>query len=637
MKYDFQEQAKKIWSMYQKGLDYQNISGLSTKIPQCVDFYEGRQWPKATEKTKSMPRPIINVTRMIVRNKKAGILSNKTAFVYNCSDPQKAKQFNYFGNYITKELGQEKLDRSAVQDGAVKGTYIYHYYWDGDAVGKLGNLPGGVRCEIIDPLNIFVSNPNNDNEQAQEWIIIRSRVNKDTIEKMCDSGVDKSLIVSDDNESKYGEKEQDEHNICTLLTRYFRQNGEVYYEKAIHSTIIVKPRPLHPNIKDAYKKITGDDVPNEEGFETKSVDNRKVAYLYPIAIGPYEKKDKSIFGIGEVEGIIPNQKSINANLGLQLLNVQNVWGGKYIVSPTALRGQKITNDPGQVLVDYSSTMGGIKKITEQVYNDVPLKILEETMNATRVVTGATEVMTGETIGANTSGAAILQLQSQALKPIEELQQAFWDTKAKCGKILEMFYKLYYENTTFSYSERNLDGTTTENIATFNGSDYIDTDFDVTVEVIGGAKGSEVSLVNALDGLLQQKQIDLITYFELYPQNALPNKTEILDALKQREQSQIMQLSQQNAQYETELKNAAALFEKERETIQNAINILKENENLQKMIVDLRTEYANKIGQANQMISQSNSRLNETYNDARELAKELYYATNSKQNNEEQEI
>ena len=636
-KYNYIEQASNIWKMYENGIDYQNRSGLSKTIPQCVKFYEGKQWADATENTKNFPRPVVNLTKMICRNKKAGILSNDTAIIYACDDASVAKKFTDFGTYITKELNQKKLDRKAINDGCVKGTYVYHYYWDSNAIGKRGNLPGGVRCEIIDPLNIFFANPNNDEEQSQEWIIIRSRLRLKTVKAMADKGVKQELIVGDNNESKYGEKEQDDSTLVTVLTRYFRQDGEVYFEKSTHKTVINKPRPLHPNI-NAVLKTLNEDNPNEQGFEYEEIDYTPIAHLYPVAVGQYETRDKSIFGIGEVEGIIPNQKAINSNLGLQLLNIQDVWGGKYVVLPTALRGQKITNNPGQVLVDYSGTGGGIKKITEQVYNDVPLKVLDTTSSLTRVVTGATEVMTGETIGANTSGAAILQLQSQALKPIEELQQAFWDTKVKCGRILEMFYKLYYQDVDYYYEETgvgaNGETETTRYADKFNGSEYLGVDFDVSVEVVAGAKGSEVSLVNALDNLLQQKQIDITTYFELYPHNALPNKSQIVAALQQREQAEVMQLQAQLQQSQQQLQNAASIFEQEKTTIQNALNAIKENENLKKTIIDLRSEFTNKITQANQQIQLGNARNQELFGDATELARELNLATQHRNNQEQ---
>lgn len=638
-KYNLIENANKIWEMYRKGVEYQTRTGLSTKIPECVRFYEGDQWPKETDRTKTFPRPIINVTRMICRNKKAGILSNETSIIYSCEDIEKSKKFTNFSTFITKELNQKKLDRIAIEDGCVKGTYIYHYYWDANAVGRKGNVPGGVRGEIIDPLNIFFENPTNEDEQSQKWIIIRSRLSVDTVKEMCDSGVDKQLIKSDENESRYNEKEQDESNRCTVLTRYFKVNGEVYFEKAIKGTVIVKPRPLHPDFEKAMRELLKDDTANEEGYEQENKDyTTSVANLYPIAVGVYESKDKSIFGIGEVEGIIPNQKAINLNLGLQLLNIQNVWGGKYIVHPTALRGQRITNEPGQIIVDYSGTGAGIRKITENAYNDVPLKVLDTTMSATRIVTGATEVMTGETIGANTSGAAILQLQSQALKPIEELQQSFWDTKVKIGRILEMFYKLYYEDVEYTYKvinevsdvKVNDNGRPLERyeIDRFNGVDFVNTSFDVSVEVIAGAKGTEVSLVQSLDNLLQQGQIDIATYFELYPHNALPNKNEILEAVRNKQSSELVQLQEVVKTQQEQINTFASAINEVKPTIQNALSAIKENEQLKQLVINLQNEYNNKIKMANQQIEVGNIKYQETYNDARELARELNIATSN---------
>lgn len=638
MSEEYVERAKTIWDMYEKGIEYQRMSKLSKTIPMCVKFYEGDQWPAPTERTKTLPRPVINITKMIVRNKKAGILSQKTQFVYSCNDLDKAKEFNNFSNYICKEMNHDKLDRKAVDDGAIKGTYIYHYYWDSDAVGKHGNLPGGVRCELIDPLCFIPENPTNDDEQAQKWIIIRTRLSLETVKSMCDKGVDTSLIGADDNESPYKEEEQDKENKVTVLTRYFRKDGVVYFEKATRSTIIVSARPLHPDLKTASK--TFEDEANEEGYELQEEERtNSVAHLYPIAVGSYDKRDKSIFGIGEVEGIIPNQKAINFNFAIQLYNVQNVWGTKYVALPNALRGQKITNDPGQLLIDYSGTGNGIKKMAEQMTNDVPIKVSDTLMGATRVVTGATEVMTGETIGANTSGAAILQLQSQALKPIEELQQSFWNTQVKCGKILEMFFKLFYEDTTYYYKEKDDNGVESKERtkATFNGSKFIDTDFEVSVEVIAGTKGSEVSLVNALDNLLQQKQIDLKTYFELYPHNALPNKSQILADIQKREQADVFRLQAQVQEQQMQLQNAAALFNKEKETIRNALNAIKENENLKKTIIDLqsgfktlREEFTAKINQANEQIQLGNAKYKEVYGDATELARELQASTKNNQ-------
>ena len=62
-------QTTKSYRLYKEALENQAMTGLREKIPECVDFYEGRQWPRATESTKNLPRPVVNIVKMICRAK----------------------------------------------------------------------------------------------------------------------------------------------------------------------------------------------------------------------------------------------------------------------------------------------------------------------------------------------------------------------------------------------------------------------------------------------------------------------------------------------------------------------------------------------------------------------------------------
>ena len=427
---DTSTEITSLWQDYQNGLAYQNTSGLAKSLPTFVDFYEGKQWAKPTKNTKNLPRPVVNIVKMICRNKKSSILATPVKIVYKAEDEMAdVEKFNNFAAYIQKEIGQESLDKRAIGDGVVKGSYFYHYYWDSEAKGKDGIKEGGLRCEIIDPLNIFFSNPTELDEQKQKWILIASREDLESVRAKCDEDVDPDEIAADEADNKYGAVEQEGNKLCTVLTRYFRKDGEVYCEKATRTVVINKPFPLAPDIEAAAKELgLEEDAPNNslpDNGEDEPLTHEGVrASLYPIVVGNYEKREKSIYGLGEVEGIIPNQKSINFNLAMSLLNAQEVAWGKYIVLPNALGSQVINNEPGQVLTDYSQTGNGIRKMTEQAMQSQPLQLIDTLTQLTRVVTGSSEVMTGETLGASMSGAAIAQLQSQAQQPIEELRIRF---------------------------------------------------------------------------------------------------------------------------------------------------------------------------------------------------------------------
>lgn len=457
-KFDKDTETTEPWDLYQDGLAYQASTKLSTNLPKFVKFYEGDQWAAPTKNTKNLPRPVVNIIKMICRSKKSAILATPVKIIYRAEDDMAdVEKFNNFAEYIQKEIGQEALDKKGINDGVIKGSYFYHYYWDSEAKGKNGVREGGLRCEMIDPLNIFFANPTEIDEQKQAWILIASREDVESVKAKADKDTDKDLIAADETDNKYGTIEQKNNKLCTVLTRYFRQNGEVYCEKATKSVVVNKPFALTPDIQAAAQELgIKEDAPNNslpDNHEEQSlIPNTAKAYLYPIVVGNYEIREDSIYGLGEVEGIIPNQKAINFNLAMSLLNAQEVAWGKYIVTPGALKGQTINNEPGQVLTDYTGTGQGIKKMTEQVMQTQPLQLVDSLMQMTRNVTGANEVMSGEVLGANMSGAAIAQLQSQAQQPIEELKDAFWLTKEKQGRVLAQFFKLYYSQKEFSYTK-----------------------------------------------------------------------------------------------------------------------------------------------------------------------------------------
>lgn len=632
-------ETTELWDCYQNGLNYQSSCGLSKNLPKFVKFYEGDQWAAPTRNTKNLPRPVVNIIKMICRNKKSSILATPVKIVFRAEDEMAdVEKFNRFAEYIQKEIGQESLDKKAIDDGVKKGSYFYHYYWDSEAKGKNGVQEGGLRCEIIDPLRIFFSNPTELDEQKQKWILIASREDVESVRAKCDSDVDKELISSDEPDDKYGTVEQEGNKLVTVLTRYFRKDGEVYCEKATRSVVVNKPFPITPNLMEAKKQlgIVEEDAPNnslpdndDEGEKLAPTGTK--AYLYPIVVGNYEIRENSIYGLGEVEGLIPNQKSINFNLAMALLNAQEVAWGKYIVHPKALRGQTINNEPGQVLTDYSETGSGIRKMTEQTIQTAPLQLIDTMTQLTRVVTGSTEVMTGETIGAGMSGAAIAQLQAQAQQPVEELKDTFWLVKEKQGKILAQFFKLYYQEKEFSYTTEEDIIDNVGNVITPNGTqmsdifsseEYEGVDFSVVVEATAGTKASAAGDINALDVLFSKGAISIKTYLKAYPEDALSNRSEILKGIEEDEQGQVAQLQAQVQQLTSQVAQSAEIITKYKEVVDDTLSIVQENIRLKTQLASLYAESKSKIEEANRQIQLGNQKIAETTEDATAFANEL---------------
>ena len=515
-----------LWKMFRRGREYQSAKGLSRTLPMCVRFYEGDQWAPPTKNTRNLPRPVVNFTKMICRSKKSAILSTPQRIVYHSYDGSvDTERLNRFAEYIRCEMGQDELDRRGIDCAVKKGTYVYHYYWDSHARGLRGRASGALRGELLEPLNVFFADPGEKDEQKQAWILIATRESVDAVKKMCKTQSDRDAVVSDCEEDPYGNTEGREDNLVTVLTRYFRLNGEVYAERATRSVLLGDPFPITPDPARVRSCLDGDDpalTGLPERKEGSGAESEVRASLYPIVVGQYEEREGSIYGLGEVEGIIPNQRAVNFNLAMMLLSAQENGWGKYVVQKDALRGQVITNEPGQVLTDHTPGGGGIRRLSDHALPAAPMQIVEVLTQLTRTVAGASEVMTGEVLSSGMSGAAIAQLQSQALQPVEELRRAFCRVKEKQGLVLAQFFKLYYTDTPYPARDGQYD--------IFDSYPYRDAELEVSVEAVGGTNASAAGDINALDVALKNGAISLSTYFELYPKDALSNRREIIEAI-----------------------------------------------------------------------------------------------------------
>ena len=539
-----EELAKKIWNDWQKGLEYQKKLNLKETCEKCVDFFEGRQWPQATERTKNMPRPVINIIKFIVNGKKANILSSKISMVYkpliyNQNEGQIATEgassFTSFANHIKKEIKQEDLDNQAILDGLKKGTYIYHYFWDREKKTGMAKFDGGLNGQIIDCLSIVFANPKQKDEQKQKWIIIQSRENVQTLKDIAKkNGITKTelelITADDDTEKNYDGEEQDGEEYATVLTRYFRKNGEVYYTKSTQNMMVQEETPLTPDAAKVKLQLDEEGKTNEDKEEVdvdKPEQTNFKMTLYPIIVDSYEEREKSIYGIGEVEQLIPTQKAINFNYAMMQMASQNMGFPKVLVRPNALQGKQITNTPGEVLTDHSPQFDGLRYLNPPAFSNTPLTVSDKLLEMTRTVTGATEVANGEVLGKNMSGSAIVALQTQAKVPIEDMQKRFWRTHEKIARVWEQFFKAYYRFD-IPYVVEN-DNKQTVNI--FNGSMYQNMDFETTIDVGAGSAYSESLSINLLEQALQRGDITFDDYIELYPDTAMPFKAQLKEIRK----------------------------------------------------------------------------------------------------------
>ena len=524
--------AGEIWKQYLDGVKYQQSMGFTTDFPKFISFKEGDQWAAVTENTKNLPRPVFNITEMFIRSKRAAVTNQGLSLVYTPLEvfddeetqaraEQGAKDFTDFAKIMWENLDQEELNNEFVDDAVTVGTGILHYYWNANKKG--GNQlkwNGDLQGEVLDPLNVFFANPHRKKVQDQEWIIIQDRMTvKEARDLARREGIAEELvrlIGADNNES--GEytaetKEVTENDKITVLLKYFKKDGVVYYSKSTSSLVIIDDRLLTPEVEGSTYKMG----------------------LYPIALMSCIRRKKCIYGLGYAQDVIAINKAVNQLKAMQLLNAIQCGNPALVTRPNAIR-QKITNQGGQIITDYSPNGDGIRYMQPPNFSTIFSQLGNEMFELARTTTGVTDVSTGETLGANMAASAIIALQNQAKTPIKELQNRYFSAIKEVGDIWLEFFKAYY-NMDRNMVVEDEEGKAENRI--FNGSNYADIDYKLKVEV-AVATDKETLAVSLLDAMRAREDINKEQYVELMPDAAMPFKADIKEIWKKEKQDVLVQ-------------------------------------------------------------------------------------------------
>lgn len=532
--------ADKIWRDYENALSYQRMMGFSEKYPEYEKFKNGDQWPAATERTRALPRPVFNIIRMFVSNKKSNVLSQNVKLIFSPCEVyddensiaaiEGAEDYTDFAANLWAELKQDTLNDYMVDDAVTFGTGILHYYWDNTVTGgEQTPYIGALRGEAIDPLNIFFANPQQTDVQKQEWIIVAGREDVIKLRKEAEANglpsKDIELIQGDKSTEATGydaaRKEQQGNEKTWVLTRYYRDStGGVCVCRSTQNVIITPGKSITPNTlterEERYYEALGEPI------------NRHIIKRYPIAIFPWYTAKKCIFGLGEVEGLIPNQKAINFNMAMMLLSVQdNAWP-KIVAKPGALK-QQITNKPGEILTDYYTSGDGVKYMQPPNFNYMSINLVDKVFDLSRTTSGVTEVTTGESLGANMAASAIIALQNQARVPIDNIQKRFYRCLRDVGLIWEEFFKTYY-NTPRSIAKEDVNGGIYSK--RFVGENYSNVEFSLKVDISASSTYSESLALTYLDKMYDKGDITADMYIELAPSSVVPYREKLKQLRRQ---------------------------------------------------------------------------------------------------------
>jgi hypothetical protein len=525
------EQASSVQKQYEDGLQYKKQMGFLDKWAESERFKAGQQWPAATEKTKSMPRPVVNMIKQIENHKVASVMNENIKMVFQAEEVaeegsteyEAADLFTRYADTTWEEVKQQDLNEEALESAANVGTGIWHYYFDAEQAG--GNklkYQGKVCGEIIDPVNFFPGNPQNRNVQQQPYNIITYRDLVENVRKLAkDSGISDEMVTlikpdSDTQDQAYdlAKKELSEKDKVTVITKYWKENGVIFFLK-VASGVIVKPK-TQTRLK-----------------------------LYPLIVMQWERRKRSIFGVGDTETLIPNQKALNLLIGMQILSTQLTGWPKVIVD-RAIVQQKITNTPGEVININSSgnpVGNAVSYLTPGNVSNNSFNLIDSILSKTKEVSGANESALGENVGSQLNASAIMMLQKASSVPLESIKRRFYQAMEDVGNVWADMWRVYY-NTDRMINVKNDDGEAQS--AVFNASDYANIDMHMKIDIGPSSSYSETLMMTSLDKLFDGQFITLEQYLKYVPQNVIPFKDRLLKDIQTQQEEQAM-MQQQQAQ------------------------------------------------------------------------------------------
>ncbi|MCE5227875.1 MAG: hypothetical protein LLG05_18705 [Porphyromonadaceae bacterium] len=512
-----------IYKEFQEDINYKTKMGFTSNWPENVRYKEGNQWAPPTERTKNMPRPVINQCDFICENKKSNILSQSVKIIYKPDEipgdeelsqkvEQAATDFTDAAENTWEDVLQDDLNEDVVDDALTIGTGIWYYFLDNTIKGGMfTKYVGKLQGESLDAMDVCFGNPQLKASQTQKqpYIIIRRRTETDQLkERAKKTGEDWEKIVSDaqgkDEMYDNAKQDLDKSYKTTSYVKLYKEQGQVYWTEITESAVVQKPRTLAP-----------EDIKREDGTIIKATPIE----IYPVEVLVFKTRKKCVFGRAILDDVKANNRILNTGLGLMFLSVQQTAWPKLLAKMGALT-QAVTNEPGEIITDNFGMQGvdGIKFMQPPNFSQFPMLLTDKLLDLTRQVTNTTEVNSGEIQGANMAAAAIIALQKQAQKPNEGWQTKLNRSIKNIGRIYEALHKSYY---TMPRPIKGKDEDGNEITKSFTGSDYADVQFRLDVDVMQKTALDDSLTLTQLENFVAKGWVTRAQYGKYAPKNTTP--------------------------------------------------------------------------------------------------------------------
>lgn len=505
-----------IWGLYEKGRNYHRQTNIYVDTDRNYRMYNGNQWEGA--KLGDVEPVQKNFIKPIVKYKISVIHDNLYAINYSSQNYEnrsfRATAERYcemLNGYAARIWERDKMDfkgRRVTKDSAINDEGIIYVDFDREKMYPVN--------EIIKKNDIYYGNENDDDIQAQPYILIRKRMPVISAIELAESeGVSRdklSLITGDsDTFEESGEAAKLElDDMVTVIYKMYKQDGTVHFSIAT-------------KLVDIAEDI-------DTGLS-----------LYPVAHFNWEEKEGSARGEGEVRYLIPNQIEVNRTEVRRVLTVkyqaypQKIVDVSKVANPQALNTVGgIIRTAGQPVDDVHNIVGTLPPA--QMSPDVK-QLQEDLINITRDLAGAGDVATGQVDPESASGRAILAVQQASQAPMTEQKESYKNFIEDLAKIW-LEYLIVHSADGVNLEEKVTDENGEETIQLVNIPQsalqqlQATVKIDITPKSVYDRFAQEQTIENLLtQGFFTSQRVsELATYAEVLDDDAVAPKMKILEAI-----------------------------------------------------------------------------------------------------------
>ncbi len=503
----------KAWEQYEAGRAYKTRIGLYETVERNRRFYAGDQWGESVQE-RALPHPVFNLVSCIADYLVGAVAGGRLSVTYSdeslhpAPDSVMQERFstalsmlNSHLNYRWDRCHMDRVLYCLLLDAVLSGDGVLYCYREPNAAQA-----GEIQTTVWDSCELYAADMNRADIQSQEYIILSGRENVAKLRQLArKNGMSEDRIahiVPDGNEARgyrrrgYTELEEEEQAKATVLLKFWKEDGVVWFEKATREVVLCR-------------------VKTE-------------MHLYPVAYFNWMPSYGSFHGISPVSGMIQNQKWINRAYAMLMKHMSDTAFSKVIYDKSRIPSW--SNEVGEAIAAVGGNLSdAVQVVSAGQLQEGYMAVIESAIAMTKETMGATDTALGTAQASNTS--AILALQEASRVSLQKVCMAYqqcieeiaeiWADMLLSGAGASVLFPVLCEEGR-SVGQIDLDalrcGLLRAHVEVGNLTQY-------------SASGTQ----NTLEKLLADGHITLKQYLEQLPAGILPMRGQLIAQLKDKEE------------------------------------------------------------------------------------------------------